>query len=135
MKKLFFAASATLLLATGCSTMPDPNMSSGKDMSDMSKHMTMSTMMMKMDTDNDGTLSKEEFMKGHEGMFDRMKGPNGTIALKDMPMKDNSMMGMMMKMDTDNDGTISKEEFMKGHEAMFERMKGPSGTILLKEMH
>ena len=34
-------------------------------------------MMTKMDTNGDGMLSKDEFMKGHEIMFDRMKGPDG----------------------------------------------------------
>lgn len=59
----------------------------------------MRGMMQKMDFNGDGMLSKDEFMKAHEDMFDRMKGPNGTISLKDMPMhhqgkmKHGNMMG------------------------------------------
>jgi hypothetical protein len=41
-------------------------------------------MMTSMDANSDGMLSKDEFMKAHEAMFDRMKGPNGMISLKDM---------------------------------------------------
>ena len=68
-------------------------MSSSQSIGDMkSEHGMMGSMMMKMDTNGDGMLSKEEFLKGHEAMFDRMKGPNGMISVKDMQMK---CMGMM----------------------------------------
>lgn len=87
MKKLIFAMVATVALGAGCSAMGDGDMSSGKSMKDMkSEHSMMGSMMMKMDVNGDGMLSKEEFMKGHEAMFDRMKGPNGMISIKDMQM-------------------------------------------------
>lgn len=38
-------------------------------------------------------LSKEEFMKGHEAMLDRMKGPNCMISFKDMQMEGMSYYG------------------------------------------
>jgi Ca2+-binding EF-hand superfamily protein len=47
-----------------------------------SKHGSMGAMMTKMDADGDGMLSKEEFMKAHEAMLERMKGPNGMISLE-----------------------------------------------------
>lgn len=88
MKKLIFAMASTMLLGTGCTAMGSRDMSSGQHMEGMkSEHGMMGGMMMKMDTNGDGMLSKEEFMKGHETMFDRMKGPNSMISLKDMPMK------------------------------------------------
>lgn len=88
MKKLIFAVSATVLLGAGCSAMGSRDMASGQSMGDMkAEHGMMGSMMMKMDTNGDGMLSKDEFMKGHEAMFDRMKGPNGMISLKDMQMK------------------------------------------------
>jgi hypothetical protein len=103
MKKLFFVVAATVLLGTGCSGMGNQDMSSGKGMMGMKSGQgmmdmksgdgMMASMMMKMDTNGDGMLSKEEFMKGHEAMFDSMKGPNGMISLKDMQMK---MKGMEM---------------------------------------
>lgn len=48
-----------------------------------------------MDANNDGMISKEEFMKHHEAMFDKMKkDSNGMVSMKDMPMM---MDGMMKK--------------------------------------
>lgn len=89
MKKLIFAVSATMLLGAGCTGMGARDMSSGESMGGMkSEHGMMGSMMMKMDTNGDGMLSQEEFMKGHEAMFERMKGPNGMISLKDMQMKE-----------------------------------------------
>ena len=46
-----------------------------------------------MDTNNDGMISKEEFMKHHESMYDKMKkGSNGMVSLKDMQMMMHDMM-------------------------------------------
>ena len=43
--------------------------------------------MKNMDTDNDGTISKEEFMKSHEAIWDKMKkNKDGLVDLKDMQM-------------------------------------------------
>lgn len=48
-----------------------------------------------MDSNNDGMISKEEFMKHHESMYDKMKkGSNGMVSTKDMQMM---MDDMMMK--------------------------------------
>ena len=63
MKKLFFAVSATVLLGAGCSAMGNRDISSEQSMGHMkSEHGMMGSMMMKMDINNDGMLSKEEFM-------------------------------------------------------------------------
>ena len=46
-----------------------------------------------MDTNNDAMISKEEFMKHHEGMYDKMKkGSNGMVSVKDMQMMMHDMM-------------------------------------------
>ena len=43
--------------------------------------------MKNMDTDNDGTVSKEEFMKAHEAMWDGMKkNKDGLVDVKEMQM-------------------------------------------------
>jgi hypothetical protein len=55
----------------------------------MGMHMKM------MDTNGDGMISKEEFMKHHEIMYDKMKkNSNGSVSLNDMHMM---MDGMMKK--------------------------------------
>jgi uncharacterized protein YceK len=48
-----------------------------------------------MDANNDAMISKEEFMKHHEAMYDKMKkGSNGMVSGKDMQMM---MQDMMMQ--------------------------------------
>lgn len=43
--------------------------------------------MKNMDTDNDGTVSKEEFMKAHEAMWEKMKkNKDGFVDVKAMQM-------------------------------------------------
>lgn len=74
MKKFIVAIAATVLLSTGCATAGN-NMASGKG---------MMMDMKKFDANGDGMISKEESMKMHEAMFDRMKGENGMIVIKDM---------------------------------------------------
>jgi hypothetical protein len=47
--------------------------------------LKMGTHMKTMDLNADGMISKDEFMKHHEVMFDAMKkGSNGMVSLKDM---------------------------------------------------
>ena len=46
-----------------------------------------------MDTNNDAMISKDEFMKHHEAMYDKMKkGSNGMVSVKDMQMMMHDMM-------------------------------------------
>ena len=45
-----------------------------------------------MDANKDGMVSKEEFMKYHEAMFEKMKGDNGKVNIKDMQMMGDMMM-------------------------------------------
>ncbi len=48
--------------------------------------------MQMMDANKDGMVSKEEFMKYHEAMFEKMKGDNGKVNIKDMQMMGDMMM-------------------------------------------
>lgn len=91
MNKTNFLVIAFALVATGCSAIAADEKRAADD--GMIGNGRMGTMMMKMDGNADGMLSKAEFMKGHEQMFDRMKGQNGMIAMNDMPMNCMSMMG------------------------------------------
>lgn len=97
--KVFYFAVVVAVLVTACGGMAHRDMPRGHGHTEMvSEHGMMGSMMKNMDTNGDGMLSKEEFMKGHETMFDRMKGPNGMISLKDMQTKGTDMM--------DQDGTM-----------------------------
>jgi hypothetical protein len=93
MKKLIFVIAATILAGTSYLAIAADNMKSGKG---------MMMDMKKFDANADGMLSKEEFMKAHEEMFDRMKGPNGMVSMKDMSMHDKGMMGKGKMMGKDH---------------------------------
>lgn len=66
-----------------------------------SGHGGMDGMMSRMDANGDGMISKEEFMKAHEAMFDHMKGSNGMISLQDMQMRRQRMMEQPQRMGQD----------------------------------
>ena len=84
MKKLILALAVTVLAGTSYLAVAADNMKANKG---------MMMDMKKFDANADGMLSKEEFMKAHEDMFDRMKGPNGMVSIKDTPMHGKGMMG------------------------------------------
>jgi len=80
-------------------------------MDDMKKGMKMDMKM--MDANGDGAISKEEFMKHHEMMYDKMKkNKNGTVDLKDMPMMGHHDMNMMGK-EKSKDGAKPMEGMSK----------------------
>jgi len=69
-----------------------------------------------MDTDGDGMISKDEFMKYHAAVWDQMtKDSNGNMTMSDASaaFARGGMHVDVNKMDPDKDGTISKDEFMK----------------------
>ncbi|SMP72344.1 hypothetical protein [Noviherbaspirillum suwonense] len=65
--------------------------------------------MMKMDSNNDGKITKDEFMKSHEAMFDMMKGKDGVIDATSMAKHCDMMHGMMT-------GSMGKHDNMPQHE-------------------
>ena len=76
----------------------------------MGQPMDMASMMKMMDTNNDGMVSKEEFMKHHEMMFDKMKkNKMGMVDMKEMSMM-NMGMSKDMKMTKDQ---MKKENLSK----------------------
>lgn len=74
------------LAAAGCTTaqsgqaMRGSAMPMDKMQGDREHHM----MMQGMDANGDGKITKEEFMRHHEAMFDQMKNQEGVIDMKDM---------------------------------------------------
>ena len=99
-----------------------------------------------MDTDNDGKVSREEFAKGHQAMFDRLDvNKDGTVGRDEIPgpgAGPGRGMGMLRMMDSDGDGKVTREELAKGQREMFDRfdadkdgfisrdeMPGPGGRV------
>ena len=90
-KVIYLSLAATLFISlAGCAQdgmMKQGSMNDGMAMKE-GKGMKM------MDTNSDGMISKDEFMKHHEMMYDKMKkSSNGMVSVKDMQM----MMDEMMK--------------------------------------
>ena len=85
MKNLITTSLAALLAASLSGCAQDGMMRQGSMQGGMDMKM--------MDTNNDAMISKEEFMKHHEVMYDKMKkGSNGMVSVKDMQMMMHDMM-------------------------------------------
>ena len=94
-KVIYLSLAATLFIGlAGCAQdgmMKQGSMNDGMAMKE-GKGMKMDMKM--MDTNGDGMISKDEFIKHHEIMYDKMKkSSNGMVSVKDMQM----MMDEMMK--------------------------------------
>ena len=98
MKKLISIGLAAMLCGAGLSATAQDTMKKPGSMKEgmaMKDDMGMKMDMKMMDTNGDGMISKEEFMKYHESMYDKMKkGSNGMVSMKEMEMMHD---GMMMK--------------------------------------
>ena len=105
MKKNSLAIAVFAVVLSGCAAVA----SDGKGHSGMKPHgKGMMMGMSKMDANKDGQISKDEFMKSHEMMFDHMKNKDGVIELKKM---ENCCAGMM-------EGGMMGGDKMKGHNMM-----------------
>lgn len=99
MKPVVIVLAAAVAFATGCNSMGSQNMAREHHRMDAQPgHGGTVSMMAGMDANGDGMVSKDEFLKTHEAIFDRMKGPNGMISLKDMEMRRQKMMEHHEKM-------------------------------------
>jgi hypothetical protein len=78
------------------------------------KKMDMKMDMKMMDANGDGMISKDEFMKYHEMMFDKMKKNNsGMVDLKDMETMHQNMQMMHKGMAKEKDHTSMKDKVAK----------------------
>ena len=85
MKNLMSRSLAAVLAASLSGCAQDGLMRQGSMQGSMDMKM--------MDTNNDAMISKEEFMKHHEAMYDKMKkGSNGMVSVKDMQVMMHDMM-------------------------------------------
>lgn len=102
MKTLLSTLIGVALATTATSGFAADDMKHG---SGMGMGMGMGMDMKMMDTNHDGMISKEEFMRHHEAMWAKMKkNKNGMVDMKDME----KMHGDMMK------GDMMKGDMMKG---------------------
>ena len=98
-------AIALLIVGTSAQAMDDMK---------MDKPMDMKMAMKMMDANNDGMISKEEFMKHHEMMFDKMKkNKAGMVDMKDMEMMHHNMAMMHKGKAMGKDGMMKKDEMAK----------------------
>ncbi len=76
---------------------------------DMNCHDQMAMHLKMMDKNGDGMISKDEYMKFHETMWDKMKkNSDGKVSLKDMEMHHDGMKhDEMMKGDMKRDSISS----------------------------
>lgn len=99
----FALSLAIALLTVGPAAMAMDDMKTDKPM-DMKMAMKM------MDANNDGMISKEEFMKHHEMMYDKMKkNKGGMVDVKDMEMMHQHMQ-MMHKGKTMGKDDMTKKD-------------------------
>ena len=92
MKNLTAISLAALFAASLSGCAPDSMMMRQGSMQG-SAGMKSGMDMKMMDTNNDAMISKDEFMKHHEAMYDKMKkGSNGMVSVKDMQMMMHDMM-------------------------------------------
>ena len=91
-----------------------------------------------MDTDKDGMISQDEFMKYHAAMWDQMtqdSNGNMTISAASAAFARGGMHVGVNKMDSDKDGTISKDEFMKYEATHWSLLpKDASGQISVTDL-
>lgn len=76
----------------------------------------------RMDTDRNGSITKEEIEHGHEKMAAHFKdGPGGPhrMMMHDGPMGDPN--AAFDRLDANRDGAISRDEFAKAHEERIEK--------------
>jgi Ca2+-binding EF-hand superfamily protein len=91
-----------------------------------------------MDMNNDGMISKDEFMKYHADMWDKMtKDSSGSMSMSDATaaFSRGGMHVNVKAMDADHDGTVTKDEFMKYEATHWSLLpKDASGQISVSDM-
>jgi Ca2+-binding EF-hand superfamily protein len=103
------------------------------------KHGNFSERILKrVDTDQDGKISKTEFDAGGAKLFARFDdNSDGKIASDEMPQRHMARFGgkMFDRIDADDDGKVTKSEFQAAGDKMFQRMdKNGDGIIEKSEM-
>jgi Ca2+-binding EF-hand superfamily protein len=91
-----------------------------------------------MDADNNGMISKDEFMKYHSDMWDQMmKDSKDPMSVTDLSaaFARGGMHVNAKKMDADHDGTVTKDEFMSYEATHWSLLpKDANGEISVADM-
>ena len=85
----------------------------------------------KMDKDNDGRVSKEEYISKYTDKFDRLDANKDGYIDKDEAVAKMKKMGIIKRMDKDNDLKVSKEEF-QGADEEFNRLDADKDGYITK---
>jgi hypothetical protein len=118
-KLLSFLAAAALLAASGSYAVADNEFAHGN------MHFDPKA----MDTNQDGMISQDEFMKAHEAMWDKMKKDNsGMVSPADFGRGGMHFEGKAM--DTDGDGMVSQKEYQVYYEAFWKKMTKDSNGMM-----
>lgn len=89
-----------------------------------------------MDTNADGSITREEFMSAREQMFDkRDRNSDGVLDSNDFGKRaarrgGQRMEEMLERLDTDKDGRVTREEFVSAEAPLFTRADQDSNGIL-----
>ena len=91
MKKLISLSLAAIAVVSLSGCAPDGMMKQHSMQGGTAMHGGMD--MKLIDTNGDGMISREEFAKHHDSMYDKMKkDSNGMVSIKDMQMMHDGMM-------------------------------------------
>src|SRR5262245_45360471 len=85
-----------------------------------------------MDVNNDGVISREEWM-GRAEAFNRIdKNGDGSLTREEFGDAARRQAGRLNQMDTNNDGKISRDEW-KGNPKRFDRLDANGDGVITKE--
>jgi Ca2+-binding EF-hand superfamily protein len=98
-----------------------------------------------MDKDKNGRISRQEYMNFMQGEFDRLdKDKSGELDAKELRQSglrpsdstaENYVKQLLLLMDTDKNGKISKDEYMKFAQEEFDRLdEDKSGELDMTEL-
>ncbi|MBC7621715.1 MAG: hypothetical protein H7293_22505 [Candidatus Saccharibacteria bacterium] len=130
--------SISLLLAAGLLGASVGAFAQNDDKPMVETDTSMSMKMKTMDTNGDGMISREEFMKYHEDMYGAMPAnADGMVDMKPMIKRQNRMMmgGKPMSIDmarmgANTNGMVTRAQYMKYHDDMYNGMQMNSQSMV-----
>lgn len=130
--------SISLLLAAGLLGASVSAFAQNDDKPMVETDTSMSMKMKAMDTNGDGMVSREEFMKYHEDMYGAMPAnADGMVDMKPMMKRQNRMMmgGKPMSIDmarmgANTNGMVTRAQYMKYHADMYNGMQMNSQSMV-----